>query len=497
MVVQCSVGHSVHQTPFKRTAPWLYAPNTSLKQIGAIDAVNGTNSLCCPRMALASGPPLARPRSQWSDGSASLRPARRLSAPISTAVLASTSNMVLLPEGDFCGRIQAKTSSTESWQSSFSFYHSPLPSPAPTTSLVPLASQHSLRIGLKRKRPLSDVDGVDTANLPVKKRRLRLHLITSRLSRPFSVPATHILNREAIAGGSGEGKRFVKLTAYITARRAAVSAAQHTTTNHNPSSVDLLRRAAILNRVRLAVRASTQIRQFGATRDTLNQAAAVANHGMQLVSAAHYFFPAPSTPAPPPPQHQAPVIFRAARRHYYRTPSRMYAAPGPTPVTQHYGALLPRTLPPQSDSNTPTPPVQAPRIEYHHAKLPPSPKLKASGGGSRNRRLGPSPLSSPPVMRPARERDFDEEDELDNDNVSFPVSELGNPYADDYDDDEEQNGCDLDAIFGGATGGVLTPDEIDDMEFEMLDDESAKSNEHYYEEYLDELDGIPRTPPKT
>lgn len=100
-------------------------------------------------------------------------------------------------------------------------------------------------------------------------------------------------------------------------------------------------------------------------------------------------------------------------------------------------------------------------------------------------------------MRPARERDFDEEDELDNDNVSFPVSELGNPYADDYDDDEEQNGCDLDAIFGGATGGVLTPDEIDDMEFEMLDDESAKSNEHYYEEYLDELDGIPRTPPKT
>jgi hypothetical protein len=45
----------------------------------------------------------------------------------------------------------------------------------------------------KRRRALSDVDG--DGNEGRKKRRLRLYLITSRLSRPFSQPATNIVNR--------------------------------------------------------------------------------------------------------------------------------------------------------------------------------------------------------------------------------------------------------------------------------------------------------------
>lgn len=45
----------------------------------------------------------------------------------------------------------------------------------------------------KRRRALSDVDG--GGNEGRKKRRLRLHLITSRLSRPFSQPASNIVNR--------------------------------------------------------------------------------------------------------------------------------------------------------------------------------------------------------------------------------------------------------------------------------------------------------------
>lgn len=45
----------------------------------------------------------------------------------------------------------------------------------------------------KRRRALSDVDG--DGNEGRKKRRLRLHLITSRLSRPFSQPASNIANR--------------------------------------------------------------------------------------------------------------------------------------------------------------------------------------------------------------------------------------------------------------------------------------------------------------
>ncbi|KAE9963608.1 hypothetical protein BLS_002248 [Venturia inaequalis] len=45
----------------------------------------------------------------------------------------------------------------------------------------------------KRTRPLADLD--DSHAGSKKKRRLRLLLITSRLSRPFSTPATHIVDR--------------------------------------------------------------------------------------------------------------------------------------------------------------------------------------------------------------------------------------------------------------------------------------------------------------
>ncbi|KAI6784705.1 uncharacterized protein J7T54_007798 [Emericellopsis cladophorae] len=71
----------------------------------------------------------------------------------------------------------------------------------------------------KRIRHGQDVDGPNTASLSCKKRRLRTELITSRLSQPYSLPATHILNRE----GAKEGdKRFAKIaTSYDVARRAA------------------------------------------------------------------------------------------------------------------------------------------------------------------------------------------------------------------------------------------------------------------------------------
>lgn len=46
--------------------------------------------------------------------------------------------------------------------------------------------------GVKRRRSRLDVDGPNTAGLSSKKRRLRLQLVTSRLSQPYSYPATHI-----------------------------------------------------------------------------------------------------------------------------------------------------------------------------------------------------------------------------------------------------------------------------------------------------------------
>ncbi|KAJ4260490.1 hypothetical protein NW762_007231 [Fusarium torreyae] len=73
--------------------------------------------------------------------------------------------------------------------------------------------------GIKRPRGASDVDGFNTADLSVKKRRLRAELITSRLSQPYSQPATHILNREGQEAGD---KRFLKMaTSVDLARRIA------------------------------------------------------------------------------------------------------------------------------------------------------------------------------------------------------------------------------------------------------------------------------------
>ncbi|KAL1966797.1 hypothetical protein VTN77DRAFT_3762 [Rasamsonia byssochlamydoides] len=47
---------------------------------------------------------------------------------------------------------------------------------------------------MKRRRLSSDIDG-ERSQAAKKKRRLRLLLITSRLSPPFSIPATYIVSR--------------------------------------------------------------------------------------------------------------------------------------------------------------------------------------------------------------------------------------------------------------------------------------------------------------
>lgn len=85
-------------------------------------------------------------------------------------------------------------------------------------------------LSLKRRRPLWDVDGSHT--IGKKKRRLRLHLITSRLSRPFSSPATNIADR----GGS----RVAARTKGWVPERAT------------------LRKAAVLNRMRQRILAGQQ-----------------------------------------------------------------------------------------------------------------------------------------------------------------------------------------------------------------------------------------------
>lgn len=90
------------------------------------------------------------------------------------------------------------------------------------------ASNGAARRSFKRRRPLWDVDGGMSEGK--KKRRLRLNLITSRLSRPFSAPATNIVDRG-----------ISKIAIWAKGR---------------PSDKSLLRKAAIMNRVRRSIEAA-------------------------------------------------------------------------------------------------------------------------------------------------------------------------------------------------------------------------------------------------
>lgn len=78
---------------------------------------------------------------------------------------------------------------------------------------------------LKRSRPRTDVDGEGLGHLQKKKRRLRLYLITSRLSKPYATPPTHINSRGTMRVG-------------VWARQRVVGR-------------DLLRKAAIFNSIRI------------------------------------------------------------------------------------------------------------------------------------------------------------------------------------------------------------------------------------------------------
>lgn len=78
----------------------------------------------------------------------------------------------------------------------------------------------------KRTRPLADIDNLESDSK--KKRRLRLLLITSRLSRPFSTPATHIVDR-----GSSKIAVWAKKKSLVP---------------------QVLRKAAIMNHIRCRVR---------------------------------------------------------------------------------------------------------------------------------------------------------------------------------------------------------------------------------------------------
>ena len=314
---------------------------------------------------------------------------------------------------------------------------------------------------LKRRRPDTDVDGYDTAALGCKKRRILRHLITSRLSQPFSLPATHILNRESAATGD---KRFLKLAAIMSARRLnSAVMTQQPPPPQQPSPSTWLRRAAVLNRLRSRVCAEQAERGVVPAPDLAAKAVILQQHPNSTVSKPNPNQPPPNpiprgpygpaqTPGPPPPSPSAwmppPGYYPAASQTSPSAPATHLASPHNTSTT---------APPPQ------TPPTTCLRI--------PSPQLR--------------PLRSPElrVTRPLVPLLLEDMEDLDDDSsMAFPTSELESRYDDDSEDDENGGGvyADFSVIFGGGAG---CEDEDEDG--------FGGGGVEGVEDYMDEVDGIP------
>ncbi|KAK4108951.1 hypothetical protein N656DRAFT_792187 [Canariomyces notabilis] len=299
---------------------------------------------------------------------------------------------------------------------------------------------------LKRRRPDTDVDGPNTASLSCKKRRLLRHLITSRLSQPFSLPATHILNREAVATGNN---RFLKLAAILAARRfqsAGANSAQTGGPPHQPSPSTWLRRAAVLNSFRQRVCA---------------EAAERGNPDMAALAARAAAF-----------QHSPGTGVFVGGRYITDSTSRMSSPavqwislptsvkPGAVPAA----ALLGAGVGVQAGSSRPG---LQPAGQVSTRLVIPSPQLR--------------PLRSPElrVTRPAvavedqgrLDDENGEEEEEEDDGVAFPTSE----HESRYEDEPEDVYADFGVIFGGGEGDA--PDE--------------DGGGDHFEDYMDDLDGIP------
>ncbi|KAI1094621.1 hypothetical protein F5B19DRAFT_18851 [Rostrohypoxylon terebratum] len=270
----------------------------------------------------------------------------------------------------------------------------------------------------KRRRALNDVDGPGTGELSCKKRRLRLHLVTSRLSQPFSWPATHILNRE-----SGDDtpvlSRFLKLAAIGALKKAGYQSA-------------LVRKAAILNRVRISVRHAAVLRGHTVIAGMAARGN-ILSHGLQLV----------------------------------------------TTSNSSTGARYPGLAPNPYDH--PIPPAWRPHTTTFHPSPPRSTSPDRGGSVSSSERSTPSPTTTPPrsnivVRTPYIPLQADDEQE----GVAFPSPDLETRYADLSDDDMDDVYADFGVLFG--SGAQSSEGSSGSGE--------AFSGDHFYEEYLDELDGI-------
>lgn len=307
-------------------------------------------------------------------------------------------------------------------------------------------------IPTKRPRARHDVDGPGTSDFPCKKRRLRRQLITSRLSQPFSLPATHILNRESDEDDSPCITRFLKAAA-IGAKRAG----------HESSMV---RKAAILNSVRLRARQAA-IARGHAEMAVLAARNTFLNHGHQVVTAPTVSTSGTRYPVSEgmPGHQRLPVGWRP----------HTTIGPGQAMIVA-IAPVLPRLDISTGSYGHPTggqAQIQQPAQSNERSTLT-----------MPNTSMSPSSHTTTENSR-TRPHLHSEEDNDEEYGMAFPTSDLDARYAELSDDDMDDVYADFSAIFGSRSSsqerGDASPDGVG----------SPESSEHFYEEYLDELDGIP------
>ncbi|KAH7140897.1 hypothetical protein EDB81DRAFT_67076 [Dactylonectria macrodidyma] len=294
--------------------------------------------------------------------------------------------------------------------------------------------------GVKRRRCLSDVDGFDTARMSSKKRRLRVDLITSRLSQPYSQPATHILNREGQESGD---KRFLKMATTLDSARR--SSHLHATSFLRYCTMNCLRK-------RLNQQAYPGL---VARRDDQEAAAVASKAGVKGTWR--------------PQSIQDTSAGQSLRVSAAPTPTGgpgiSISAPIPLPFLQPT-----RPQPTASKHTHPHPHVKPPACRLSNpAALP----LPATDASATKQRTSPRiyPVQSPELRPSLPSMSLPQLDDLEEDSFAFL-----HPADDDWDDgadDQDSVYTDFSVVFGQENPGG-----------------SDNKDERTYEEYLDELDGI-------
>ncbi|KAI1185611.1 hypothetical protein F5B17DRAFT_432388 [Nemania serpens] len=327
----------------------------------------------------------------------------------------------------------------------------------------------ALRPNLKKRVRLpDDVDGPGTATLPVKKRRLLLRLVTSRLSRPFSLPATHILIRES-SDNMPVLHRIQQLATTLGARRAGRESA-------------LVRKAAILNRVRMGVRQAAMSRGHVIMADLAARGNTL-DHGLLLVTTAasgdmRAMYPMADGgqgPAalrgngPGPGPGVAPPVWRPHTTSCHPLVAQDHQRPHPT----HGVDATNRSEVRRFGANQAGIHSYDPAAAHTRTNSRPQKDTDAEPGRYASSAL--RHMTSAPAISPAHADASDEED-----NTAFPSSSFCDRYADLSDDDMDDVYADFGVLFGSA---ACSP--------EARAGGSPPVEEQFYEEYLDELDGIP------